>query len=124
MILINFGAAFRPLQIAQAEALLHEPITRVIDLSIKVDPDQEMLPQFKKSMAKLKLNDTDLCAEPVVINLPNQNYLAVMVLAELHGRMGYFPPILRARMKSSGLLPYYEVAEVIDLQAMEDLLNS
>jgi hypothetical protein len=120
MILINFGAAFRPLQISQAEAFLHEPITRVIDLSINVDPDQEMLPQFKQRMVKLKLGNLDLRAEPVVVNLPQQNYLAVMILAELHARMGYFPRIIRTRMKASGILPYYEVAEVIDLQAIED----
>jgi hypothetical protein len=124
MILINFGAPFRPLQISQAEAFLHEPITRVIDLSINVDPDQEMLAQFKKSMARMKLSNLDLRAEPVVVNLPQQNYLSVMVLAELHARMGYFPCILRTRMKSSGILPYYEVAEVIDLQAVEDQLSS
>ena len=124
MILINFGTPFRSLQISQAEAFLHEPITRVIDLSFNVDPDQEMLPQFKKIMGKLKLGNDDLRAEPVVVNLPQQNYLSVMVLAELHARMGYFPRIIRTRMKSSGILPYYEVAEVIDLQAIEDQLNS
>jgi hypothetical protein len=124
MILINFGAPFRPLQISQAEACLHEKITRVVDLSLNVDPDKEMLAQFNKSMGKLNLSNADLGAEPVVVNLPQQNYLAVMVLAELHARMGYFPCIIRTRMKSSGILPYYEVAEVIDLQAIEDQLNS
>jgi hypothetical protein len=89
-----------------------------------VDPDQEMLPQFKKIMGKLKLGNDDLRAEPVVVNLPQQNYLSVMLLAELHARMGYFPCIFRTRMKASGILPYYEVAEVIDLQAIEDQINS
>ncbi len=124
MILINCGVVFKPLQISQAEAFLHEPITRVINVSINVDPDQEMLPQFKKSMSKLNLTNLDLRAEPVVVNLPQQNYLAGMVLAELHARMGYFPPIIRVRMTTSGILPYYEVAEMIDLQAMEDQLNN
>jgi len=124
MILINFGAPFRPLQISQAEAFLHEPITRVVDLAFNMDPDQEILPQFKKTMAKQKLSDLDLRAEPVVVNLPQQNYLSVILLAELHARMGYFPCIIRTRMKASGILPYYEVAEVIDLQGIEDQSNS
>ena len=123
MILINFGAPFRSLQISQAEAFLHEPITRVIDLSINVDFDQEVLRQFKKGMARLKLSNDELRAEPVVVNLPQQNYLSVMVLAELHARMGYFPLILRTRLKTSGILPFQEVAEVIDLQALEDQLT-
>jgi hypothetical protein len=124
MILINFGAPFKPLQLSQTAAFLHEPVTQVIDLSFNIDFDQEVLPQFKKTMGKLKLSNAELCAEPVVINLPQQNYLSVMVLAELHARMGYFPPIIRTRLKSSGILPFYEVAEVIDLQAIEDQLNA
>jgi hypothetical protein len=123
MILINFGASFKPLQISQAEAFLHEPITRIINLPFNVDSDQEVLRQFKNNMGRLKLSKADLLAEPVVVNLPQQNYLSVMALAELHARMGYFPPIIRTRMKSSGILPYYEVAEVIDLQAIEDQLT-
>jgi len=123
MILINFGAPFKPLQISQAEAFLHEPITRVVDLRFDVDFDQEMLQQFKKTMGRLKLSHADLTAEPVVVNLPQDNFLAAMALAELHARMGYFPPIIRTRLRASGILPYYEVAEVIDLQAIEDQLT-
>lgn len=123
MILINFGAPFKPLQISQAEAFLYEPITRVVDLRFDVDFDQEMLQQFKKTMGRLKLTHADLTAEPVVVNLPQDNFLAAMALAELHARMGYFPPIIRTRLRASGILPYYEVAEVIDLQAIEDQLT-
>ena len=124
MILINFGAPFKPLQISQAEVFLHESITRVINLPFNVDIDQEVLHQFKKTLGGLKLSNADLRAEPVVVSLPQQNYLSVMLLAELHARMGYFPPIIRTRLKSSGMLPFYEVAEVIDLQAIEDQLAS
>ena len=124
MILINFGAPFKQIQISQAEAFLHEPITRVVNLPFNVDSDQEVLSQFKKTLGKLKLSNVELRAEPVVVNLPQQNYLSVMVLAELHARMGYFPPVIRTRMKSSGILPYHEVAEVIDLQWIEDQLTA
>jgi len=124
MILINFGAPFKPLQISQAEVFLHEPITRVIDLSFSVDIDQEVLGAFERTMKKLKLSNADLRAEPVVVNLPQQNYLSVMMLAELHARMGYFPCIVRTRLTTSGILPFNEVAEVIDLQAIEDQLTA
>jgi hypothetical protein len=42
------------------------------------------------------------------------------VLAELHGRMGYFPPVLRLRPVEQALPPRYELAEVINLQAVRD----
>jgi hypothetical protein len=123
MILINFSAPFKPLQISQVEALSHEPVTRVVDLVFNIDSDMQVLPQFKNTMSRLKLSNTDLQAELVVVNLPQQNYLSVMVLAELHARMGYFPPIVRTRMRASGILPFYEVAEVVDLQTIEDQLT-
>jgi hypothetical protein len=51
--------------------------------------------------------------------------LAVVLLAELHGRCGYFPAHLRLRPVegpdgSPRLPPQYEVAEILDLQAIRD----
>jgi hypothetical protein len=43
-----------------------------------------------------------------------------MTLAELHGRMGYFPPILRLRPVEGAIPPRFEVAEIINLQALRD----
>ncbi len=45
---------------------------------------------------------------------------AAAVLAELHGRCGYFPPVVRLRPVAGSLPPRYEVAEIINLQAMRD----
>jgi hypothetical protein len=120
MILLNFSTPFRQVQLAQAEILLREPIDRVVNFPCHVDSDMEILPQFYTLMAKLPLNDAELKSEPVVVVLPAQNYLAVLVMAYLHGRMGYFPPIIRTRLKTFGLLPLHEAAELLDPQAVED----
>jgi hypothetical protein len=120
MILLNFSTPFRSVQLAQAETLLHEPIDRVVNFLCQVDSDMEILPQFYPLMAKLPLNDAELISEPVVVVLPAQNYLAVLVMAYLHGRMGYFPPVIRTRLKTLGLLPLHEAAELLDPQAVED----
>jgi hypothetical protein len=42
------------------------------------------------------------------------------LLAELHGQMGYFPSCLRMRPVANARPPRYEVAEVLDLQAVRD----
>ena len=39
---------------------------------------------------------------------------AVMLLAEVHGRCGYYPPCIRLK-KADGLPPRYELAEVMDV---------
>ena len=43
-----------------------------------------------------------------------------MRLAELHGRMGYFPASGRRRPLAGSLPPRFEVAEIINLQAVRD----
>jgi hypothetical protein len=41
-------------------------------------------------------------------------------LAELYGRMGYFPLVVHTRPVAGSLPPRYEVAEVLNLQAIRD----
>jgi len=54
------------------------------------------------------------------LNLPSLNFIAALLLAELHGRMGYFPPILRLRPAEGSVPPRYAVAEILNLQALRD----
>jgi hypothetical protein len=54
--------------------------------------------------------------ERLLINPPSHNLIAVTLLAELHGRMGYFPACLRLRPIEGSVPPRYEVAEVLNLQ--------
>ena len=42
------------------------------------------------------------------------------LLAELHGRCGYFPAQLRLRPVPGSLPPRFEIAEVLNLQALRD----
>jgi hypothetical protein len=53
---------------------------------------------------------------PVLVVLPSLSYSAGVLLAELHGRMGYFPPIIRMRGVPGAVPPRFEVAEIISLQ--------
>jgi hypothetical protein len=57
---------------------------------------------------------------PLLVNPPSLNFIAVALLAELHGRCGYFPAHLRLRPVPGSVPPRYEVAEVMDLQAVRD----
>lgn len=120
MILLNFSAPFKPIQIQQAESCLHETIDRIIEFQIPLDVDQTVLKQFEARIRKFPLSDEELRGEPIVVCLPSQNYLAVLVLAYLGGRMGYLPPIFRTRMMSMGILPIHEVVEMLDPQAVLD----
>jgi hypothetical protein len=55
-----------------------------------------------------------------LVNPPSLNYIAVVLLAELHGRCGYFPAHLRLRPVQGSIPPRFEVAEVLDLQTVRN----
>ncbi|MFQ5859330.1 MAG: CRISPR-associated protein Csx15 [Anaerolineae bacterium] len=54
-----------------------------------------------------------------MINPPTLNMIAVTLLAELQGRMGYLPPVLRLQPNDTPPPPY-QVAEIIDLRKVRE----
>ncbi len=69
------------------------PLERVVDLPVQFENEQPYLPQLEALMQTLPLSATELQTGQILVNLPSLNYIAALLLAELHGRMGYFPPI-------------------------------
>jgi hypothetical protein len=57
---------------------------------------------------------------PLVVIPPALNFIAVIVLAELHGRVGYFPTVARLRPLPDTLPPQFEIGEVVNLQSVRD----
>ena len=66
------------------------------------------------------LTPTQWQSEPILVVLPSLNFIAAALLAELHGRMGYFPPVVRTRPVADVLPRRYEVAEILDLQGIRE----
>jgi hypothetical protein len=120
MILLNFSHPLTSEQAAQVEALAGKPLERVFELPVQFDPDAPFLPQLETLMHALPLTSVELQTLPILVNLPSLNFIAALALAELHGRMGYFPPVLRLRPAGDELPPRYEVAEILNLQAVRD----
>jgi len=61
---------------------------------------------------------------PLIVIPPALSFIAVVVLAELHGRMGYFPTVARLRPIAGTTPPQFEIAEVMNLQAVRDAARS
>jgi hypothetical protein len=120
MILLNFSHPITPEQQAQIEALTNNPIEKIIALPIHFNHDEPFLPQLRQVLKAVTFTPEEWQTAPIVVNLPSFNYITALVLAELHGRMGYFPPILRLKPVEGALPPRFEVAEVINLQAVRD----
>lgn len=120
MILLNFAHPLTDQQLVEIEILAAQKIDQVVDLPVQFDHQQSFRPQVEALMRSLPLDATRLQTEPVVVNLPSLNFIAALLLAELHGRMGYFPSVLRLRPVEGSLPPRYEAAELLNLQEARD----
>jgi len=124
MILLNFGHLLTADHLAQVKALTGQGIDRVIDLPVHFDPEQPFATQVVALVNSVGLSPVEWQTLPFLINPPSLNVIAVTLIAELHGRMGHFPAIVRLRPVADSVPTRYEVAEVINLQAVRDTARS
>lgn len=120
MILLNFSHPLARPQLEEIERLTGQSVTEQVDLPVQFENGAPFLPQLQALMERLTVDPARLQTEPVLVNLPALNFIAALVLAELHGRMGYFPPVLRLRPVSGVMPPRYEVAEILNLQEVRE----
>ena len=120
MILLNFSHPLTSEQLVSVEALTGNPISQVLELPIHFEHALPFLPQLRQALQQVNFTPEQWQTAPVIVNLPALNYISALLLAELHGRMGYFAPILRLRPVQNALPPRFEVAEVVNLQAIRD----
>ncbi|MCL4863883.1 MAG: hypothetical protein KJZ93_31035 [Caldilineaceae bacterium] len=124
MILLNFSHPLTEAQRAQIEALAQTPITRLIEQMPHFDEQQPFLPQAQALLAAVDLTPAQWQGEPILIVLPSLNFIAALLLADLHGRMGYFPVVVRTRPVAGAIPRRYEAAELLDLQHARDQARS
>ena len=120
MILLNFSHPLTPAHLAQIEALAGEQVERVIDAPTQFDNDHTFAQQVQALVDSVGLTPQQWQTLPLLVNPPALNFIAVTLLAELHGRCGYFPTIMRMRPGPDSTPLRYEVAELVDLQAVRD----
>ncbi|MBN2007618.1 MAG: hypothetical protein JXA21_30015 [Anaerolineae bacterium] len=120
MIILNFSHPLTPTHLAQVEGLTGQSVERVIEVNSQVDVQQPLAPQVAAMANAAGLSSTEWQTAPLLVNLPALNFSAAVLLAELHGRCGYFPPCVRLRPIAGQVPPQYELAEVLDLQAVRE----
>ncbi len=120
MQILNFAHPLTDTQLAKIEELAGDKITGVIDISSQIDPAKPIEQQIEAMLDRTGLTPQDWQTKPLLINLPSLNYSAAALLAQLHGRTGYFPSILQLHPATRGIATRFEVAEIINLQAMRE----
>ena len=120
MRILNFAHPLTAENLAQIEALTGVKVEEVKEVPSQIDPQQSLEPQIEALLDGLGLTAGEWQTAPLIINLPALNYSAAVLLAQLHGRMGHFPPVLRLRPAPGSLIPRFEVAEILNLQAIRE----
>ena len=119
MLILNFTHPLTPDQRAQIEALAHTSIEEVRTIRVQIDQAEPLQPQITALVDAVGLSSEEWQTLPLLINPPGYAPAAFVLLAELHGRIGHFPSLIRLRPKS-GPLPHYEVAELLNLQTIRE----
>lgn len=120
MHVINFSHPITSQQHAAIEQFVGAPLECVIDVVTQFDAGHPFAEQTQALIASIGLSSAEWQTLPLFINLPSHNVIAALVLAELHGRMGYFPAVIRLRPVAEITPPQFEVAEILNLQTVRD----
>jgi hypothetical protein len=120
MILLNFSHPLTSAHLRGVESLTGQQVERVVEVNSQIDTQQPLVPQVIALADACGLTAEEWQTLPLLVNPPSLNFTAVTLLAELHGRMGYFPTVLRMRPVPKTTPPRFEVAELIDLLAVRD----
>ena len=97
MIVINYAHPVTQLQLEQIEELTGERAERVIDVPVQFDDMQPFEGKAAGLVNAAGLSAIQWQSLPLIINLPSLSTIAALLLAELHGRMGFFPAVMRLR---------------------------
>lgn len=119
MLLLNFAHPLTPAQLAQIAAMLGEEPT-VHDIRVQIFRERPIADVARELTDAAGLTPGEWQRLPLLINPPGLAPLAVALMAEIHGRSGHFPAMLNIRPSTSTPTTSYEVAEVVNLQAMRD----
>lgn len=119
MLLLNFSHPLTPEHIQQVEHELGGQISAVATIPTHFDVDRTFIEQVKELADQAGLSITEWQTRQILVNPPAYSVIAVTLLAELHGRMGYFPRVIRMKPNEDDQAPF-QVAEIIDLRKVRD----
>lgn len=120
MLILNFAHPLSEGHIALIERLTEQKVEKVVSIPVQFDNGQPFGPHLQKLMEKIELTSEEWQTKPILVSLPSLNTIAALLLAELHGRMGYFPPVLRMRPIANTTPTQFEVAEILNLQNVRE----
>jgi hypothetical protein len=119
MLILNFSHPITPEQRVQIESLADTTISDIRAIPVQIDQAQPLEQQIRSIVDATGLTPEEWQTLPLLINPPGYAPAAFVLLAELHGRIGHFPTLIRLRPKA-GPITSFEVAELLNLQTVRE----
>lgn len=119
IIFLNYTHPLTAEQAARLAELLGEP-PEERRIAVQIDRARPLAEVAGELADAAALAPEEWQTSALVMNPPALAPVALALAAELHGRCGYFPAILNVRPVAGASPPRYELAEVVNLQAIRD----
>lgn len=119
MKILNYAHPLTAAQQAQASALLGAAV-EIQDIATQIDRTLPLADEARRLAEAANLSASDWQTTPLLLNPPALAPVALALIAELHGRCGYFVPILHLRPVAGALPPQYEIAEIVNLTTIRE----
>lgn len=88
-------------------------------IPVNFDEEKEFEQQVREVVDKIGLTIDEWQELYILVNVPGFAPITAALIAEMHGRMGHFPKVLRLK-RSQDNSNRYEFAEIIELQRVRD----
>ncbi len=89
-------------------------------LAVTVDRSRPLAEVARELADAAGLSAAEWQTRPLLLNPPALAPVALALIAEIHGRSGGFPAILNVRPVEGSTPTRYELAEILNLQAIRD----
>lgn len=120
MLILNFAHPLTDDQTNQIERLTETKITRIIHQQPQFVQTETLTAQTSKLVDAVDLTTEEWQTEPLLINPPGLAPAAACLTAEIHGRCGYFPPMILIQRNDETTLPRFDVTEILNLQQLRE----
>jgi hypothetical protein len=121
-VIINFTHPItesQMVQISNKTGIYISDVIQPVKIPIHFNENISFEEQARSVIDELGITEEEWQELPILINVPGFASITAALIAEIHGRMGHFPKIIRLKRASSDA-NRYEFEEIIQLQRIRD----